>query len=73
MTDCMVQNVKLFDQSEKLLLSFNKVTVDICKSHTTIHKQFELISLPLQLENIKIIFHKICINYKSGHYLLIFR
>jgi hypothetical protein len=69
----MVKNAKLFDQSENQLLNFNDVIVDICRSHTTIHKQFELISLPLELDNVKIIFHKICINYKSGHYLLIFR
>lgn len=68
----MVKKVTFFTDKTEKLFSINEITVDVCKSHTLIHKKFETIRLPLTVQLIQIIDRKITVMYENDYCLTIF-
>jgi len=67
----MARCIKLFSDDNKLLLKVRRAKVDVCDSHTMIHKEFETIRLPLTVSKINIgyILGKLVVFYKEPFYL----
>ena len=69
----MARKITLYDSSEEKVCQFWNATIDICKSHTTIHKQRNgnIVIFPLAIERIEFRDSKIMVTYSSSHFIII--
>lgn len=71
----MAKKVTLYDNEENKLCQFYDCTIDICKSHTTIHKKNDgnIVVFPLAVERFEMCDNKTVVTYGSGHFIVIIR
>lgn len=67
----MARCISLFSDENKLLLRIKGAIIDICDSHTLIHKQFETVRLPLTVSKVQIGYSagKTIVFYKEPYFI----
>lgn len=67
----MARYIRLFSNDNICLLKEKDVLIDICDSHTLIHKQFETIRLPLTVSKVQIglVRSKTVVFYKEPYFI----
>lgn len=67
----MARYIRLFSDDNKCLLKIKGALIDICDSHTLIHKQHETIRLPLTVSKIQIgyLAGKTIVFYKEPYFI----
>lgn len=67
----MAKKVFLKDITEDTILTWHNVIIDVCRSHTLIHKKHETIRLPCTVESRQTFGAKTVVYYTNGYYLVI--
>jgi len=67
----MARYIKLFSDENKCLLKVKGAIIDVCDSHTLIHRTFETIRLPLTVSKIQVGYSagKIIVFYKEPYFI----